>query len=247
MKVAIMTDIHGNASALKAVLKEIDDRNEVERIYCLGDMIAIGPDTNDVLDLLFSRDDLTMISGNHDEAVLAIVKGEEHPTGHVHVKEHHEWIAKRMDPLFVPLLEKLPRTLEVPVHDRTLFFTHYHMEKEKRNAHISENPFSKIVEPNLANLEALFRNRSEDLIGFGHHHPLHHFQNDQTIFLNPGSLGCNSEPIARYAVVTIEDNGIQVHLGNASYDNAAFLSSYKKLQVPEHEFIIRAFHGNQMI
>lgn len=247
MKVAIITDIHGNASALKAVLREIDGRSDIEQIYCLGDMVGIGPDTNDVLDLLFSRKNLSMISGNHDEAVLAIIKGEEHPTGHIHVKEHHEWIAERMDPIFIPSLEKLPRTMEVTVNGHTLFFTHYHMEQEKRNVHISQNPFSTIVEPNLPNLEALFKNRSEDLIGFGHHHPPHLFKNDRTIYLNPGSLGCNREPTARYGVLTIEETGIQVNLENVPYDNEAFLSSYKTLQVPEREFIIRAFHGNQII
>ena len=88
MKVAIITDVHGNASALKAVLRVIDERDEIDHIYCLGDMVGIGPDTNEVLDLLFSRNDLSMITGNHDEAVLAIIKGEPHPDGHIHVDGH---------------------------------------------------------------------------------------------------------------------------------------------------------------
>lgn len=32
----------------------------------------------------------------------------------------------------------------------------------------------------------------EDMICFGHHHPVHYFSNHQPIFLNPGSLGCRS-------------------------------------------------------
>ncbi|MBO1912562.1 metallophosphoesterase family protein, partial [Microvirga sp. 3-52] len=87
---AVLADIHGNAPALQAVLYEIDNRKDIEHIYSLGDMIAIGPDTNAVLELLFSRDDISMITGNHDEAVLAIIKGEPHPLSHPHVKEHHE-------------------------------------------------------------------------------------------------------------------------------------------------------------
>jgi hypothetical protein len=53
-----------------------------ERIYCLGDMIGIGPDTNEVLGLLFSRMDSSMITGNHDEAILALLKREEYPLSH---------------------------------------------------------------------------------------------------------------------------------------------------------------------
>ncbi|AXN39975.1 metallophosphoesterase family protein [Peribacillus butanolivorans] len=247
MKVAIITDVHGNASALKAVLRVIDERDEIDHIYCLGDMVGIGPDTNEVLDLLFSRNDLSMITGNHDEAVLAIIKGEPHPDGHIHVKEHHEWIAERMNQTFISKLEKLPRTIQHMFNNYSFFFTHYHMEPKKLDEHISQNPFSKIVEPNLNNLERLFKNQFHHLIGFGHHHPIHHFRNDQTIYLNPGSLGCNSEPVAPYAIVSIEDSGIQVNLEKVTYDNSLFLLSYKNLQVPEHEFIIRAFHGNQRV
>jgi hypothetical protein len=38
-----------------------------------GDIIGIGPHRN--LDLLFSRKNLSMITGNHDEAVLALLNG----------------------------------------------------------------------------------------------------------------------------------------------------------------------------
>ena len=67
MKLAIITDIHGNELALKAVLQEIDKRGDVSEIWCLGDMIAMGPDSNEVLDILFGRSDIRIITGNHDE------------------------------------------------------------------------------------------------------------------------------------------------------------------------------------
>ena len=105
MKIGVITDIHGNASALKAVLAELDKSSEIEHIYCLGDMIGIGPDTNEVLSILFARTDLSMITGNHDEAVLALLKGEEHPLSHIHAKEHHQWIAEKMDKGFIPMLD----------------------------------------------------------------------------------------------------------------------------------------------
>lgn len=60
IKIAIITDVHGNAPALKAALSEIDNRRDIEHIYCLGDMVAIGPDTNEVLHMLFSRADVSM-------------------------------------------------------------------------------------------------------------------------------------------------------------------------------------------
>ena len=37
MRIAFISDIHGNANALDAVLADIQNRN-VEKVYCLGDI-----------------------------------------------------------------------------------------------------------------------------------------------------------------------------------------------------------------
>lgn len=136
MKLGVIADIHGNASALEAVLNEIDNMKDIEHIYCLGDMIGIGPDTNEVLNILFSRNDISMITGNHDEAVLALLKGEEHPPSHAHAKEHHQWIADRMDQEWVTKLDQLPRFINLTIEGNSILFIHYHIEQAKLNVHI---------------------------------------------------------------------------------------------------------------
>ncbi|MDM5329927.1 metallophosphoesterase family protein [Neobacillus sp. CF12] len=246
MKIGVITDVHGNAPALKAVLNELDKRRDIEHIYCLGDMIGIGPDTNEVLETLFARTDVSMITGNHDEAVLALLKGEEHPLSHSHAKEHHQWIADKMDKGFISKLEVLPRTISQTIEGKSILFIHYHIKRAKLNDHISQDPFSRIVEPGLDNLTSLFEGYEEDLICFGHHHPLHFFEGDNTIFLNPGSLGCNSKPTAPYSIVNIEKDKLVVSLEEVAFDNTRFLESYERLQVPERDFLINVFHGNQL-
>ncbi|MDZ5712659.1 metallophosphoesterase family protein [Jeotgalibacillus haloalkalitolerans] len=245
MKIAVMTDIHGNAPALKSVLHELDRRGDVKHIYCLGDMIGIGPDTNEVLEILFARNDVSMMTGNHDEAVLALLKGEEHPLSHAHAKAHHQWIADKMDKIFISRLDQLPRTLNVTVEGQTILFTHYHIEQKKLNDHISQDPFSRIVEPELESLKTLFKEHKERLICFGHHHPLHYFKDHDQYFLNPGSLGCSSKPAAPYAIVNVEQAGIEVSLQEAFYDKTEFLASYELLQVPDRNFLMRVFHGEK--
>ena len=246
MKFAVITDIHGNAPALKAVLKELDSWQDIEHIYCLGDMIAIGPNTNEVLETLFARKDISMITGNHDEAVLALLKGEEHPLSHSHTKEHHQWVADNMNQQFVPKLEQLSRKIHLTIEGKSILFIHYHIEQSKLHTHISNDPFSKIVEPSLNHLSSLFSGHEEDLICFGHHHPTHFFESDKRIFLNPGSLGCQSKSTAPYSIVEIKKEKIVVSLKEASYDNTIFLQSYELLQVPERDFLIKVFHGNQL-
>lgn len=246
MRIAIFTDIHGNASALNAVLSDIDSRKDIERIYCLGDMIGIGPDTNEVLQMLFSRTDISMITGNHEEAVLSLAKGQKYPKSHSHTKEHHQWILGRLDESFIPKLEKLQRTIKENIEGHSILFTHYQIKSSYINEPISKDPFSSIVTPSIENLEKLFRDNNENLICFGHHHPLHYFIGDKTIYLNPGSLGCNNRPTAPYAIITFSKEAIEIKLEETTYDNTSFLESYHKLQVPERDFILKVFHGNQL-
>ncbi|WP_243458152.1 metallophosphoesterase family protein [Sporosarcina sp. Te-1] len=111
---------------------------------------------------------------------------------------------------------------------------------------ISEDPFSRIVKPSLHNVASLFKESKEELICFGHHHPVHYFENDTTIYLNPGSLGCNSKTTAPYSVVEIHKSKIVISLKEAAYDNKEFLSSYERLQVPQRDFLLKIFHGNQL-
>ena len=55
MKFAVITDIHGNYDALEKVLDDIDSREDIDKIYNLGDNIGIGHETNKVLDTVFDR------------------------------------------------------------------------------------------------------------------------------------------------------------------------------------------------
>ncbi|MFJ8513459.1 metallophosphoesterase family protein [Lysinibacillus xylanilyticus] len=246
MRIAIFTDIHGNASALNAVLSDIDSRKDIERIYCLGDMIGIGPDSNEVLQMLFTRNDISMITGNHDEAVLSLAKGQNYPKSHSQTKEHHQWILDRLDESFIPKLEKIHRTFKENIEGHSILFTHYQIKNNYINEHISKDPFISIVTPSIENLEKLFESNKEELICFGHHHPLHYFIGEKTIYLNPGSLGCNNQPTAPYAIITLSKEAIEIKLEEIAYDNTSFLESYHKLQVPDREFILKVFHGNQL-
>ncbi|RMH27003.1 MAG: metallophosphoesterase [Planctomycetota bacterium] len=68
MPTAVISDIHGNAVALRAVLADIDSRG-VDRIICLGDIVGYGPEPLPCVDLVAQRCAWSLI-GNHDFAVL---------------------------------------------------------------------------------------------------------------------------------------------------------------------------------
>lgn len=64
---AVISDIHGNLEAFEAVLGDIP--GEVERVFCLGDVIGYGASPNECCDLV-RREEIPVITGNHDLAVV---------------------------------------------------------------------------------------------------------------------------------------------------------------------------------
>ena len=67
-KFAFISDIHGNFPALKAVLWDID-LQEVDKIYCLGDLVGYYSQINEVIDTIRNRN-IECIIGNHDYAMI---------------------------------------------------------------------------------------------------------------------------------------------------------------------------------
>ena len=65
MKIAIISDIHGNLEALKATLEDIK-RKKVDKIYCLGDIIAKGIHPKECIQLIREHCGV-VIQGNTDE------------------------------------------------------------------------------------------------------------------------------------------------------------------------------------
>lgn len=69
MKVAIVSDIHGNYQALQAVLQDISKLN-IHKIISLGDNIGYGPEPEPVVKALMERN-VTSIMGNHELALVS--------------------------------------------------------------------------------------------------------------------------------------------------------------------------------
>jgi predicted phosphodiesterase len=68
VKRAIISDIHGNLTALEAVLDHIRQQ-QVDEIFCLGDIIGYGPDPCECLDRVMDSCSVCLL-GNHDQGAL---------------------------------------------------------------------------------------------------------------------------------------------------------------------------------
>ena len=65
---AILSDIHGNLTALEAVLKDIESQG-VDEIYCLGDVVGYGPNPCECVDYVMDKCKVVLV-GNHDQGAL---------------------------------------------------------------------------------------------------------------------------------------------------------------------------------
>src|SRR4051812_35248976 len=112
MRVALISDLHGNEVALEAVLAEIA-RSGVDRLVCLGDVATLGPRPGAVLARL--RDlGCTCILGNHDDFLLdpqLIHTYTEAPI----IVEAVDWCRAQLSPDELAFVRTFQPGLEVPL------------------------------------------------------------------------------------------------------------------------------------
>jgi diadenosine tetraphosphatase ApaH/serine/threonine PP2A family protein phosphatase len=71
MRVAVLSDIHGNLHALEAVLDALED-DRPDELWCLGDLVGYGARPNEVCAAIAARA-TTCLGGNHDLAVRGTI------------------------------------------------------------------------------------------------------------------------------------------------------------------------------
>jgi predicted phosphodiesterase len=79
MRIAIVSDIHGNRHAFEAVLDEIEE-SECEEMWCLGDLVGYGADPDACVELA-RRHAAVCLAGNHDLGVIGTLPLEQFSRG----------------------------------------------------------------------------------------------------------------------------------------------------------------------
>src|SRR4051812_46996214 len=67
MRIALLSDVHGNLPAFEAVLADVEDAG-VDAVWCLGDLVGYGAEPDGCVQLARDRCDLSL-AGNHDLVV----------------------------------------------------------------------------------------------------------------------------------------------------------------------------------
>lgn len=214
MRIAILSDAHGNLEAVKAVFADIAELVKPDEIWFIGDAVGYGPQPSEVIELIRGRTRL-MLRGNHDTALFDPDTFDDlNPRARVAL----EWTRDQMSDAEIDFLRKLPIYWEDEVSE--LFLSHASPYQANKWHYIftsedAERAFSALENP---------------LLITGHSHIPLCFCKKRTItsqvvgvdeieivpgtryLLNPGSVGQprDGDPRASYAVLDTEKNVFSV-------------------------------------
>jgi diadenosine tetraphosphatase ApaH/serine/threonine PP2A family protein phosphatase len=226
MRFAALADIHGNHSALKAVLNDIA-RLGIRDVVNLGDSLS-GPleagQTADLL-LLLDPEGAGTVRGNHDRYLL--------DTPPERMGSWESDAHPQLAPRHLQWLSRLPTT---QIYRDAVFLCHatpasdevYWLERVSPEGHVHLR--------SLEEIEALASGVEQMLILCGHSHVPRLVQlSDGRLIVNPGSVGCpayeDDHPVfhkvetghamASYAVLEQIDGRWLVQFRNVPYDHMA--------------------------
>lgn len=239
MRIAVLTDTHANLPALEAALAEIEQLG-CDAVYHTGDAIAIGPHPAECLDLLLSVPRIRLTMGNHD-AYFAQGLPDPHPEGLSDGEaEHQHWVHSCLDPSLRDTVARWPFLIDEEIEGVRVRFIHYALDP-------SQKDFLPIVrDPTPDDLDQTFTGHSADLVFYGHHHPASDIQG-QARYVNPGSLGCHTEAVARFSVLQCSGDTYELEKHAVPYDDAALVTAFAHRHVPEREFISKVFFGERFV
>ncbi|MDW5563282.1 MAG: metallophosphoesterase family protein [Methanomassiliicoccus sp.] len=188
MKLGLISDVHANLVALRAVLDDMETRG-ADPVLCAGDVVGYYPYPVETIALFLERG-IRSIQGNHDRAVLNAGGRDMNPMAVSAV----EWTARNIDPRSLAFLRSLPRYLyleedgvRIAVYHGAPFDDDYYTFEDEA-------------------VEGLLQMAGCDLLVLGHTHMPFIRRHTSGTIVNPGSVGQprDGDPDACYAIFDTE-------------------------------------------
>lgn len=215
MRLALISDQHGNDVAFRAAVEDIE-RVGADSVVCLGDVVQGGAQPRETLDRLAGLGCQTIL-GNADHFLLdqEVFGPDEEPTPEQF--EVREWTLSQLDGRHLEQIGGFVATHEVEEEGHRLFFFHG-SPRSHQDVLLPERDAA--LDPWLVGAE---------LLAGGHTHRQWTRRIGEALFVNPGSVGLaydhhrpreeiRFEPIAEWALVTVDASQISVEFRRVGYD-----------------------------
>lgn len=216
MKIAYISDIHSNLEALETALREIT-RLEVDRIYCLGDIVGYGADPNACVELI-RESTQGAIAGNHDFAAVGLTS-----TKHFNsfAQQAIQWTDKQLSEDNRQYIKNLPLTLS----NDSVFCVH--------STPITPEKWGYIFSREDANrhLEAF----DEPICFIGHSHipAIFESKDKARCIVNIGSVGQPRDRDPRLSFVIFDTDTVEFERVRLEYDVEKAAAKIRKVELPE--------------
>jgi putative phosphoesterase len=243
MRIALISDLHGNMVALRAVLQHIE-ASRVDRIVCLGDVATLGPAPGQVLETL-ARLDCPCILGNHDAFLLdreLIRRYTETPVIVAAVDGCRDGLGAGE----LNFLRTFQATLELDLDDGATLGLFHGSPRSHMEDLLATTPPEAVD-------EALGDRRTTVMAG-GHTHIQMVRQHRGTLLVNPGSLGLPFQSYAfggpprilahaEYATVESLAGSVSVALHRVPVDRAALIAAVKPWDNPLRDYLLAQYQS----
>jgi putative phosphoesterase len=232
--IALISDIHGNAVALDAVLADIA-ASGVAVVVCLGDVVACGPEPEAVIERLHQVQ-ATCVLGNTDEWLLGRLLPQPHQREYAALMELIDWGANAISDEARRYLATLPPRREVVVGEKRVLCFHAspRSSTEAILAETAADELAEVLAPFAASAYAC-----------GHTHLQLLRRVGSALVVNPGSVGVPLAPGASplsirdghadYAVVSAGSDGVDVRMRRVAVDGAAARAAARASGMPYHD------------
>lgn len=251
MRLAILSDVHGNPIALRAVLDDVARAGGVDGYWVLGDFAAIGPDPAAALELVEGLPNLRCLRGNTDDY---LAEGTRPPPSKDDVRANpalldsfesvtagFAWTEGRLAGTTWPdWLARLPLEIHETLPDGTRVLA---VHAAPGTAH-GDGIRPTLAEPQLA---ALVAGCEADLLFVGHTHwPLDRTAADVRV-VNLGSVSNPYPPDlrAKYTILEADARGYRLDHRRVDYDHAAVIAATESLPHPAGAFIVSMQRGER--
>ena len=232
-KIAILSDIHGNTTALAEVLEDAKNLGATE-YWLLGDIFLPGPGANDLVALLKDLSITASVRGNWDDHVLEVLDGQyglEDPE-EIQFLRMTQYLMEDLKPEHIDWLRNLPMVAKEEVEGLRFSLSHNLPEKNYGG--------DLLVENNTEKFDQLL-DETTDVAVYGHvHKQLLRYGSQGQQIINPGSIGMpyfNWEGLknhrAQYTLLELENGElVNIQFRKVAYDYEAELGSAKTKGLP---------------
>lgn len=232
MKIAILSDIHGNDYALDAVLAEAE-KEHVEKLLILGDIVGYYYNPDKVIDKL-SRWDFEIIKGNHELILEELINKtiDENSIKKKYGSAHFIAIEK-LSKDQLSWLVNLPENKHIEIDCCKILMCHG--SPWGINSYIYPNSPKTLIE--------MCDTAAADIVFIGHTHYPFFCKNNNSLLVNCGSVGQarNKGAQANWCLLDTENSAIQ--LKSTNYDTSKLKSEILSVD-PSNSYLIEILDRN---